>query len=216
MCGNGVLIGMVVTQVHHRITHRDQAVAVVAFFAAAIGAATTTAVGLPIVAGTGRPTGSTITAFVWFFRRTPSSPLSPNSAIAEFENFLKILKMKKLEKTDELLIIQKLYDYLVWVSPIINRLPRDKKFTIGDRLLNRLYDVLEDLIKAKYRSRKKIELLEQANVGLEITRFYQRLILSDNLWNRKRYEFASKSVNDIGRLLGKWAIQVKVRNEKSR
>jgi len=129
---------------------------------------------------------------------------------------LKILKMKKLEKTDELLIIQKLYDYLVWVSPIINRLPRDKKFTIGDRLLNRLYDVLEDLIKAKYRSRKKIELLEQANVGLEITRFYQRLILSDNLWNRKRYEFASKSVNDIGRLLGKWAIQVKVRNEKSR
>jgi hypothetical protein len=207
---------MVVTQVHHRITHRDQAVAVVAFFAAAGGTSSATTVELPVVAGAIRSADSTLSAFVWFFRRTPSSPLSPNSAIAEFENFLKILKMKKLEKTDELLIIQKLYDYLVWVSPIINRLPRDKKFTIGDRLLNRLYDVLEDLIKAKYRSRKKIELLEQANVGLEITRFYQRLILSDNLWNRKRYEFASKSVNDIGRLLGKWAIQVKVRNEKSR
>ena len=207
---------MAITQVHRRITHRDQAVAVIAFFAAAIGGTTSTAVELPVASGTIRTTVATVAAFVWFFRRTPSSPLSPNSAIAEFENFLKILKMKKLEKTDELLIIQKLYDYLVWVSPIINRLPRDKKFTIGDRLLNRLYDVLEDLIKAKYRSRKKIELLEQANVGLEITRFYQRLILSDNLWNRKRYEFASKSVNDIGRLLGKWAIQVKVRNEKSR
>ena len=124
--------------------------------------------------------------------------------------------MKKLEKAGELLVIQKLYDYLIWVSPIINRLPRDKKYTIGDRLLNRLYDVLEDLIKAKYRSRNKLELLEQANVGLEIVRFYQRLILSDNLWNRKRYQFASKSVNDMGKLLGKWAIQVKGRNEKNR
>ena len=105
---------------------------------------------------------------------------------------------------------------MVWVSPIINRLPRDKKYTIGDRLLNRLYDVLEDLIKAKYRSRNKLELLERANVGLEIVRFYQRLILSDNLWDRKRYQFASKSVNDMGKLLGKWAIQVKGRNEKNR
>ncbi|MBT4388614.1 MAG: diversity-generating retroelement protein Avd [Nitrospina sp.] len=124
--------------------------------------------------------------------------------------------MKKLEKAGELLVIQKLYDYLIWVSPIINRLPRDKKYTIGDRLLNRLYDVLEDLIKAKYRSRKKIELLEQANVGLEIVRFYQRLILSDNLWDRKRYQFASKSVNEIGILLGKWVLSIKDTNEKSR
>ena len=124
--------------------------------------------------------------------------------------------MKKLEKADELLVIQKLYDYLIWVSPIINRLPRDKKFTIGDRLLNKLYDVLEDLIKAKYRSRNKLELLEQANVGLEIVRFYQRLILSDNLWDRKRYQFASKSVNEVGILLGKWVLSIKGANEKSR
>ena len=120
------------------------------------------------------------------------------------------------KSSEELVVIQKLYDYLVWVSPIINRLPRDKKYTIGDRLLNRLYDVLEDLIKAKYRSRNKLELLEQANVGLEIVRFYQRLIFSDNLWDRKRYQFASKSVNEVGILLGKWVLSIKGANEKSR
>lgn len=120
------------------------------------------------------------------------------------------------KSSEELVVIQKLYDYLVWVSPIINRLPRDKKYTIGDRLLNRLYDVLEDLIKAKYRSCNKLELLEQANVGLEIVRFYQRLILSDNLWDRKRYQFASKSVNEVGILLGKWVLSIKGANEKSR
>ncbi|HIC76906.1 MAG TPA: diversity-generating retroelement protein Avd [Candidatus Dadabacteria bacterium] len=120
------------------------------------------------------------------------------------------------KSSEELVVIQKLYDYLVWVSPIINRLPRDKKYTIGDRLLNRLYDVLEDLIKAKYRSCNKLELLEQANVGLEIVRFYQRLIFSDNLWDRKRYQFASKSVNEVGILLGKWVLSIKGANEKSR
>jgi len=76
--------------------------------------------------------------------------------------------MSKRKETEELLVIQKLYDYLVWISPLINRFPRDRKFTIGDRILNRLYDVLEDLIKAKYRRNNKIDLLEQANVGLEI------------------------------------------------
>ena len=120
------------------------------------------------------------------------------------------------KSSEELFVMQKLYDYLVWVSPIINRLPRDKKYTIGDRLLNRLYDVLEDLIKAKYRSCNKLDLLEQANVGLEIVRFYQRLILSDNLWDRKRYQFASKSVNEVGILLGKWVLSIKGANEKSR
>ena len=124
--------------------------------------------------------------------------------------------MSKRKETEELLVIQKLYDYLVWISPLINRFPRDRKFTIGDRILNRLYDVLEDLIKAKYRRNNKIDLLEQANVSLEIVRFYQRLILSDNLWNKQRYGFASKSVNEVGLLLGKWVVSIKERNEKNR
>jgi len=130
--------------------------------------------------------------------------------------FLENANMSKRKETEELLVIQKLYDYLVWISPLINRFPRDRKFTIGDRILNRLYDVLEDLIKAKYRRNNKIDLLEQANVSLEIVRFYQRLILSDNLWNKQRYAFASKSVNEVGFLLGKWVVSIKERNEKNR
>lgn len=124
--------------------------------------------------------------------------------------------MNRAKQTDELLVIQKLYDYLAWISPLINRLPRDRKFTIGDRVLNLLYDILEDLIKAKYRRNNKIDLLEQANVSLEIVRFYQRLILSDNLWDRKRYKFAAQSVNEVGLLLGKWVVSIKERNEKNR
>jgi len=74
MCGNGVLIGMVVTQVHHRITHKVQIQAPGAFFAVVAGTTTATTVGLPVAAGTIRTTGAAEAAFVWFFRRTDVSP----------------------------------------------------------------------------------------------------------------------------------------------
>ena len=76
MCMNGVPIGMVkrVTQVHHRITHRDQAVAVIAFVAVVAGTSTAAAVGLPVATGTIRTAGTPTSAFVWFFRRTDVSP----------------------------------------------------------------------------------------------------------------------------------------------
>lgn len=105
----------------------------------------------------------------------------------------------------ELTVIQKLYDYIKWVSPLINRLPKDRKFTIGDRLLNKLYNVLELLIEAKYSTKeKRKQLLIKANINMEIIRFYNRLLKDENLWSIKRYQFALESVNEVGVQLGGW------------
>ena len=41
---------------------------------------------------------------------------------------------------NELSIIQKTYDLIIWYVPIINRLPKTHKFQIGDRLVNNLYN----------------------------------------------------------------------------
>lgn len=67
-----------ITAVHRRLTRRAQIQEPVAFFAAVAGTTTTSAVGLPFASGTLRSTGTTTSAFVWFFRRT-CSPLYPNS-----------------------------------------------------------------------------------------------------------------------------------------
>ncbi len=105
----------------------------------------------------------------------------------------------------ELTVIQKLYDYIKWVSPIINRLPRDRKFTIGNRKLEKLYDVLELLIEAKYTSAgKKNELLKKANIQIETIRFYNRLLRDENLWSVKRFKNAVESLNEVGLQLGGW------------
>ncbi len=42
----------------------------------------------------------------------------------------------------ELSVIQKCYDLVKWYVPIIERFPRVHKFTIGDRVINQLFDIL--------------------------------------------------------------------------
>lgn len=55
---------------------------------------------------------------------------------------------------EELPIIQKTYDLIKWYVPILNRLPKDHKFMLGDRMIARLYDILETLILARYSAEK--------------------------------------------------------------
>lgn len=68
--------------------------------------------------------------------------------------------MKKAET--ELPIIQKMYDLILWYVPLLNRLPGDHKFGLGDRITTGLYDVLEQLILARYET-NKLPRLEAVN-----------------------------------------------------
>ncbi len=112
--------------------------------------------------------------------------------------------MEEKKEKNEFYVIQKLYDYIMWITPLINRLPRDKKFGIGDRLLNKLYDIMELLLIARYEKNNRQKVLKEANIKLEMSRMYQRLIIDEKLWNLSRFEFASKSINEVGALIGSW------------
>jgi hypothetical protein len=50
----------------------------------------------------------------------------------------------------ELSVIQKAHDLILWYVPLLNRLPRDQKFALGDRIISNLYALLEGLILARY------------------------------------------------------------------
>lgn len=106
----------------------------------------------------------------------------------------------------ELSIIQKTYDLIKWYVPILNRLPKTHKFTLGERLINRLYNLLEGLLQAKY-SHQKLAQLEELNIQLDILRYFTRLLLDFQLIEINRYEYASKLIDEIGVELGKWIKQ---------
>jgi hypothetical protein len=106
----------------------------------------------------------------------------------------------------ELPIVQKTYDLIKWYVPILNRLPRDHKFQLGDRMISGLYDLLESLIYARYQ-REKLQLLEPINSRLDVMRHQTRLLLDFELNSTDRYEYASKLINSIGTDLGGWIEQ---------
>ena len=111
---------------------------------------------------------------------------------------------------DELPIIQKTYDFIKWYIPIAIKLPKTHKFGIGDRITNLLYQVLEDMIMAKY-SKDKVPLLENINARLDILRYHSRLLFDLNLIDSDRYQYISNQFYSIGTDLGGW---VKQQNSK--
>jgi hypothetical protein len=108
----------------------------------------------------------------------------------------------------ELPVIQKTYDLIKWYVPHLNKLPRDHKFNLGDRVISGLYDVLESFIRARY-SPDKLQELNQINTQIEILRYQTRLLHDFNLLDVRRFEFVSKAFNEIGTELGGWIKQQK-------
>jgi len=91
----------------------------------------------------------------------------------------------------------------VWYIPLLNKLPRDHKFNLGDKIITRLYNLLESLIKAKY-SKDKLNLLQNINLELTLLRYQNRLLLDFNLFSKEKYELVANQVDDIGKELYHW------------
>jgi hypothetical protein len=66
-----------------------------------------------------------------------------------------------------------------------------------------MYDLLELLLQAKY-SRRPSGLLQDANLKLEILRFQMRMAKDLQCLRTNSYAFASKGIDEIGRLIGGW------------
>lgn len=109
-----------------------------------------------------------------------------------------------MAKREELIVITKTYDLILWSANHTGRFPRNHRFTLGERLERNLYELLETLIQAKYQ-REKTALLEAANLKLEILRFQMRLAKDLQCFKFSSYEHASGAIEEIGRLIGGWA-----------
>ena len=109
---------------------------------------------------------------------------------------------------NDLPIIQKCYDLITWYIPILNRLPRDHRFMLGERIIAGLYTLLEELILARYAT-DKLARLQQLNGKLDILRYQTRLLLDFQLISSARFEFAASAINEIGKDLGGWIRQQK-------
>ncbi len=104
---------------------------------------------------------------------------------------------------EELAVITKTYDLILWSCNHTSKFPRNHRFVLGQRIDVSLYELLETLIQAKYQRERKT-LLQEANLKLEILRFQIRLANDLQCLKAKSYIFATKAIDEIGRLIGGW------------
>ena len=102
-------------------------------------------------------------------------------------------------------ITLKAYDLLKYAIPVFNRLPKNQKFVLGDRLQNHLTDLLEALLEAIYLpAEAKKPALTAVNLRLEKLRFLFRLAFDLGYFSSGQYrEFAART-DEIGRMTGGW------------
>ena len=105
---------------------------------------------------------------------------------------------------NELPIIQKTYDFIKWYVPVLNRLPRNYRLGLGTRIINHLYDLLENLIRARFSTSEKLEILQNLNIKLDVIRHQTRLVSDFELISSDRYKHINKQIDGIGSDLGGW------------
>ena len=98
-----------------------------------------------------------------------------------------------MKKDQELIVITKTYDLVLWSCNHTSKFPRNHRFVLGERIERNLYGLLETLIAAKHTKNRQ-RLLEEANLNLEVLRFQMRLAKDLQCLKVESYGFAAKSI----------------------
>jgi len=99
--------------------------------------------------------------------------------------------------------LTKTYNLLLWIIPALEDFPRTQKYLLADKIEMLLISVMELLITAVYTKEKVIHL-QKSNLELEKLRYLIRLAKDLKYFNLTKYEFISRSINDIGIEIGGW------------
>ena len=102
----------------------------------------------------------------------------------------------------EALLLEKVYVLLIWVAERVAKFPKDYKYTIGNRLSSRSFDLLEECIAAYSGSEKSA--VRKVSGTLDCVRYYIRFSKDLKLITVDQYGFACEKVNEIGKMVGGW------------
>lgn len=104
----------------------------------------------------------------------------------------------------DLVVFQKTYDFLLWLKPVAQKFAKAHKYGLGIEIENETVGLLKKIIEANQARNKKDSHIDEALVKYEIIRTLIRLSNDYKQISVKQYEYASKLLVEIGRLLGGW------------
>lgn len=99
--------------------------------------------------------------------------------------------------------VQDCRDLLLWLLPHLDKLPRSRRYTLGEKLENRVLTILESLVTAAYAPNKRTFLF-QANRDLEVARHLWRMCFDLHGVSSKSYQHGGKLMLTLGQQIGGW------------
>ena len=111
--------------------------------------------------------------------------------------------IKKRAKNNSPKVVEDCRELLLWLIPHLDKFPKNRRYTLGEKLEERLLTLLENLIAAAY-SHKKKPLLQQANLDLEVSRHLWRLSHDFQAISHKSYAHGSQLMLELGKQIGGW------------
>jgi hypothetical protein len=108
--------------------------------------------------------------------------------------------------SDELPIFVQWLETLSWVVQTAEKFPKRVRGTLTDRLINLMFDVVEDFVEARY-SKNKVFMLKRANLRLEKIRILLRIANEQKILSHQSYKHGIYRVNEVGKMLGGWLRQ---------
>ena len=115
----------------------------------------------------------------------------------------------------ELKVISDFYDFMLWTIKHTEKFPRHHRYSLGIAIENRLQKLLGLLLRAKY-SREKADVLNEANIELEILRFQIRLAKDLKVLPVRSHGYAAKAMESIGSQIGGWVKSKSTKHEALR
>jgi len=103
----------------------------------------------------------------------------------------------------DLKILEKHYELILWMFPLIIKFPQKQRFVLGQQMENSLLGILENIIQSNHEQDKK-NILKQTSVELDKFRYLYRLAKDLKFISIRQYEFGASKVNEIGKMLGGW------------
>ena len=103
-------------------------------------------------------------------------------------------------------VVEDCHELLAWIIPKLDQFPRNRRFTLGERIETGLLMVLENLILAAYQ-RSKTDNLKTANLQLDVVRHLWRLSHGLQAVSHKSYGQGAEHLTNLGRQIGGWRKQ---------
>lgn len=94
-------------------------------------------------------------------------------------------------------------ELIKWMIPQLDKFPRNRRYTLGEKLENRILTVLESLVVAAYVPNARTFLF-QANRDLEVVRHLWRLCYDFRVVSIKSYEHGVGLMLSLGQQVGGW------------